>query len=218
MHIDVYSDTICPWCYIGKRRLAKALDNWGRGTATISWRAFQLNPEMPPAGMDRQSYLSLKFGGATRASQIYGVIADNGRREDIPFAFDRIQRTPNTVDSHRLTRFAARVGRQEAVVEALFRAYFLNGIDIGDRDSLAALATSCGLDGRSVATYLASDRDFEDVQAEDRRARRLGIDGVPCFIVNGKYALSGAQEPEAFAPIFELAASEESAATDYQTA
>ena len=219
VHIDIYSDTVCPWCYIVKRRLAKALEAWGRDPATVSWRTFQLNPEMPATGMDRQTYLSLKFGGEARASQIYGVIADNGRREDIPFAFDRIERTPNTIDSHRLTRFAERAGKQDDVVEALFRAYFLDGLDIGDRDNLAGLAASCGLDGPSVSAYLASDRDNADVQAEDRRARRLGIDGVPCFIVNGRYALSGAQEPEAFAPIFELAASEGPAVqADYRMA
>ena len=219
VHIDIYSDTVCPWCYIGKRRLTKALKAWGRSPVSVSWRTFQLNPEMPATGMDRQAYLSLKFGGEVRASQIYGVIADNGRREDIPFAFDRIERTPNTIDSHRLIRFAERAGKQDDLVETLFRAYFLDGVDIGDPSNLAAIAGSCGLDGPSVTAYLESDRDVTDIQAEDRRARRLGIDGVPCFIVNGRYALSGAQEPEAFAPIFELAASERPASqVDYRMA
>ena len=211
MHIDVYSDTVCPWCYIGKRRLSAALQQWDRTPVTVRWRAFQLNPEMPGAGMNRQSYLSLKFGGESRATRIYGMIAENGRREEIPFEFDRISRTPNTVDSHRLTRFAARAGRQDEIVEALFQAYFIDGIDIGDRSELVTIAEKSGLDGPSVAAYLASDRDVADILAEDRRARRLGIEGVPCFIINSKYALSGAQEPEAFAPMFELAASEKPA-------
>ncbi len=162
--------------------------------------------------MDRKVYLALKFGGEARAAQIYGLIADNGRKERIPFQFDRIERTPNTIDSHRLTRFAARAGKQDAVVEALFEAYFVEGVDIGNRTNLSKIAVSCGFDETSVVAYLASDRDVADIRAEDRRARRLGIDGVPYFIINGRYALSGAQEPEAFIPMFELAATEAVAA------
>ncbi len=208
MNIDIYSDTVCPWCYVGKQRLTKALTRWQRTPVSINWRAFQLNPDMPPDGMDRQTYLSLKFGGDARANQIYSLIVENGQRENIPFKFDRIARTPNTVDSHRLARLAARAGRQDEVVEAMFQAYFVDGIDIGDKAELVRIADGAGLDGPSVASYLETDQDVADVLAEDRRARRLGIEGVPCFIINGRYALSGAQEPEAFVPLFELAGTE----------
>ncbi|RMD61364.1 MAG: DsbA family oxidoreductase [Alphaproteobacteria bacterium] len=205
MILDIFSDTICPWCFIGKRRLERALRERPQPGLHIRWRAFQLNPDMPPEGMDRQRYLELKFGGAANAKAVYDQVRAAGESEGIPFAFERIARTPNTVDSHRLIRFAERLGRQDDVVEALFTAYFLNGKDIGDRDVLTTVAASAGLNADEVHAFLASDAEVEGVRAEDATARRAGINGVPCFVFNGAYALAGAHPPEVLFQLFDLA-------------
>jgi predicted DsbA family dithiol-disulfide isomerase len=204
MHIDIVSDVICPWCYIGKRRLERALKARGDEDVSLSWRAFQLNPEMPPGGMPREAYLAAKFGNAANASRLYATVAEAGAAEGIRFAFDRIRRTPNTRDAHRLIRYAGRNGAAGPLVEALFVAYFSDGRDLGDRDTLAGIASATGLDRTAVAQYLESGAGEQEMLAEDRAARRLGINAVPCFIVDGGYAISGAQEPEFFFPLFDL--------------
>ncbi len=210
MNIDIFSDTVCPWCFIGKRRLERALAERPELRPTIRWRAFQLNPQMPHEGMDRQRYLALKFGGAARASELYDTIHKVGESEGIAFRFDAIARTPNTVMSHRLLRFAEGHGCDGPLSEALFKAYFLDGQDIGDVAVLTAVAAEAGIDGEKARAFLESEELEQEILAEDQFARRLGIAGVPCFIVDGKYALSGAQEPEAFYPIFEMAAQDQS--------
>jgi predicted DsbA family dithiol-disulfide isomerase len=212
MRIDIFSDVICPWCFIGKRRLDKALAMRPQPDLQIRWRAFQLNPGMPEEGMDRQAYLAAKFGGPESAQRIYDTVGAAGAREGIAFAFDRIRRTPNTVAAHRLIRFSARHGRQDAVVEALFRAYFLDGRLVGEKPVLGAIAAEAGLDAADAGAFLDGTEETDTVLAEDTYARRLGIGGVPCFIVDGKYALSGAQEPEAFLPVFDLVAGEAASA------
>lgn len=205
MIIDVYSDPICPWCYIGKRRLESALEQFGRTHgATIRWRAFQLNPGMPPEGLARDEYLALKFGGEKRAGQIYEMIGKAGAEVEIPFAFDKIARTPNTIQAHRLIRYAARTDHGDDVVEALFQGYFVDGRDLGDDAVLVEFAGECGLDRDDVRCYLAGTEDEEDVRAEHDLAVSLNITGVPCFIVDGRYAVEGAQKAEAFGPIFDL--------------
>ncbi len=204
MHIDIVSDVICPWCFIGKRRLERALALRPGLPVEISWRPFQLNPDMPPEGMERAAYLAAKFGGSAHAERIYVSVAEAGATVGIPFAFDRIRRTPNTRDAHRLIRWAAAQGRADAAVERLFAAYFVEGRDIGDRASLAAIAGEAGLDADEAAQWLDSPAEIEPVLAEDRGARRLGINAVPCFIFERQYAVSGAQEPEFFLPIFDL--------------
>jgi predicted DsbA family dithiol-disulfide isomerase len=204
MHIDIVSDVICPWCYIGKKRLERALAERPEIPVSTSWRAFQLNPDMPPEGMERSAYLAAKFGGQGHAQRIYGAITAAGAAEGISFAFDRIRRTPNTVDAHRLIRFASRSGRGGETVEALFRAYFTEGRDIGDRAILAEVAQETGFERGEVFLYLAGNGGRDETQAEDRAARRLGINAVPCFILEGGYAISGAQEPEFFFPLFDL--------------
>lgn len=208
MRIDIFSDVICPWCFIGKKRLEKALELRPLPDLQIHWRAFQLNPGMPEEGMDRQAYLAAKFGGPESAQRIYDTVGAAGRRSGVAFAFDKITRTPNTVAAHRLVRFAERFGRQDAMVEGLFQSYFLEGRNLSDKDSLAEIAAGAGLDRAAVRGYLDSDEDTETVLAEDAYARKLGIGGVPCFIVDGRYALSGAQEPEAFLPVFDLVGTE----------
>ncbi len=205
MIIDVFSDPICPWCYIGKRRLESALDQYGRaGDTTVRWRVFQLNPAMPPEGMARNAYLALKFGGVERANQIYEAVGQAGAEVGIPFAFDKIERTPNTVQAHRLIRHAARSGHDGDLVEALFCAYFIDGRDLSDDAVLADIAGSCGMDAGECHTYLAGRDDEEEVRGEHEFAVSLNITGVPCFILGGRYAVVGAQQPEAFGPVFDL--------------
>lgn len=205
MIIDVFSDPICPWCFIGKRRLEKALELYEMtGRVTVRWRAFQLNPGMPRDGMERADYLALKFGGGERATQIYEMIREAGEGVDIPFAFDRIKRTPNTINAHRLIRFAGRSGLDGVVMETLFQSYFLEGKDIGDDAVLCEIAETCGLGGDTFRVWLESGEEEEDVRQEHDFAVSLNIDGVPCFIVDNRYAVVGAQEAEAFGPVFDL--------------
>jgi len=205
MIIDVFSDPICPWCFIGKRRLESALEQFGRADdATVRWRAFQLNPGMPPEGMARNAYLALKFGGNERASQIYETIGQAGSEIGIAFAFEKIERTPNTIQAHRLVRHAARTGRDGDLVEALFRGYFLEGRDLSDDTVLVDIAGDCGMDAEDSRRYLASQEDEQEIRAEQDFAVSLNITGVPCFIVDGRYAVVGAQEPDAFGPVFDL--------------
>ncbi len=207
MRIDIISDTVCPWCFIGKRRLERALAARPDLPVEIGWRPFQLNPDMPREGMDRARYLKEKFGESS-GGEVYRAIVEAGAGEGIAFDFKAIRRTPNSIASHRLIRHAAEAGRQDAVVEGLFRAYFEAGQDIGDIDTLTAVAASAGMDRDEVAAYLASDADEERVLAEDELARRLGINGVPCFIFERKYMISGAQSPEIFLQAFEMVAGE----------
>jgi predicted DsbA family dithiol-disulfide isomerase len=204
MRIDIVSDVICPWCFIGKRRLEKALALRSELEPEITWRPFQLNPSMPDEGMERRAYLAAKFGGDAHADRIYANVTEAGATVGIPFAFDRIRRTPNTRDAHRLIRYAALAGRADAAVEALFQAYFIEGRDIGSHATLTEVAGELGLDEKAAALWLASPAERDDVLAEDRGARRLGINAVPCFIFAGQYAISGAQEPEFFFPVFDL--------------
>jgi predicted DsbA family dithiol-disulfide isomerase len=205
MRLDIYSDTICPWCFVGKRRLERALAMRSPADLTIQWRAFQLNPGMPAEGMDRREYLEVKFGGSDRASRIYDAVRAAGESEGIDFAFERIERTPNTFDSHRLLRLAHGSGQQAELLEALFQAYFSRGADIGNRRVLLDCAERAGLDVGAAERFLANGAEAESTLAEDRLARRQGINGVPCFIFNGRFALSGAQPPEALTQLLDLA-------------
>jgi predicted DsbA family dithiol-disulfide isomerase len=204
MRIDIVSDAICPWCYIGKRRLEKALEMAPQPELEIGWRPFQLNPEMPVEGIDRKAYLRAKFGddaGGKNYDRITGI----GQEVGIPFAFDLIRRTPNTILAHRLIRYATREKQQDPMVEALFRGYFTAGKDIGDPETLAEIAAATGLDAAAVHAYLAGTEDDETIRSEDAFARQIGISGVPCFIIDRQYAISGAQRPEAFLEVFEIA-------------
>ncbi len=203
--VDIVSDTICPWCYIGKRRFERALAQSGRNDIAISWRPFQLNPDMPAEGMTRDDYVRAKFGGGDRPRQIYQAIAESGREAGIEFQFSRIRRTPNTVLSHRLIHWSAKQERQDETVGELFKAYFEEGLDIGDIDTLVECARRADLDPYAAHRYLLGDEGRQEVVASDVYARRLGINGVPCFIVNRKYAVSGAQPPSAFVEVFNLA-------------
>jgi predicted DsbA family dithiol-disulfide isomerase len=193
--IDVVSDAICPWCFVGKRRLDRALAlARGRYEVAVTWRPFELNPEMPAAGMNRRHYLAEKFGSAEAARSADRRIEAIGREEGIGFAFDRIQRMPNTVAAHRLIRFGKLARRQDAVVERLFQGYFEEGADLGDASDLADLAESAGLERSDVAAMLAGEDGVAEVRAETEVARRLRVDSVPSYIFNRTYALAGAQD------------------------
>ncbi len=205
MRLDIFSDPICPWCFIGKRRLARALAARPDLQIEVHWRAFQLNPEMPAEGMDRQLYLELKFGGPAAAQRIYETIKEAGVSEKIDFDFGAIRRTPNTVNAHRLIRRAGLEGEQDAVVEALFERYFLAGEDIGDAAVLMKVAEEAGLATTDLKAFLAGTEESDVVRSEDALARRTGIQGVPTFIFANRFALSGAHEPEVLIQMFELA-------------
>jgi len=194
--IDIVSDVVCPWCYIGKRRLEAALA--GRaGSPQIRWHPFQLNPDIPPGGCDRRRYLEEKFGGPQRASEIYARVEAAGREVGIPFDFQRIERQPNTVDAHRLIAWtqANAADRADTLVERLFRAYFTEGANIGEIDVLVRLAGEAGIDGAAARGHLASDAGRAEVAAADQRSKATGISGVPFFIFNRRLAVSGAQPP-----------------------
>lgn len=205
MKIDIIVDTVCPWCYVGKIRFEKALSIRPQKNLEVGWRAFQLNPQMPPEGMDRRQYVVEKFGGLERATTIHGALVRAGAEEGIEFNFSKIDRTPNTINSHRLVRYAAEQGLQTPVISAIFDAYFLAGKDIGEAEILADIGEEAGLDRHQTLEFLNSDRDTATILAEDDLARRLGVNGVPCFIVNRKYAVSGAQSPEVLVQVFDLA-------------
>lgn len=215
MRIDIVSDTVCPWCFIGKRRLERALEERPDLDVEICWHPFQLNPDMPADGLDRESYLNAKFGGRERAAQIYAAIAAAGAEEGIEFDFARIERTPNTLDSHCLIHWAAAAGCQDQVVEKLFELYFIEGRDLGDRALLVEVAREAGMDGDEIEQKFADAHDRAFIRDEDAAARELGVAGVPFFIINRKFAVSGAQDPQVFLQVFELAlkeAAEEAAA------
>ena len=199
MQIEVYSDVVCPWCFIGKRRLEQALETVGYAQqAHIAWRPFQLNPTMPKEGMDRRVYLDAKFGGAEARRAVEDRVATAGEADGIEFAFDRIARTPNTFDAHRLIWFAEQQGCQDQVVEALFHSYFTKGSEIPDLDSLAEIASYCGLNREEGERFLASGQGVEEVRAEEAAGHRMGVRGVPYFVLNGRYTISGAQPPDIF--------------------
>lgn len=197
MRIDVFSDVVCPWCFIGKRRLDAALSAVGIADANVRWHAFQLNPGLPAEGIDRRRYLKEKFGGPETAERIHRRLNEAGLSVGIEFRFDRIERSPNSFDAHRVLKLATAQGRQHALKEALFKAYFLDGRDLGDRNTLVAIAGETGVEG-DVATWISGDAGAKEVREDLAAAVELGISGVPFFIFAGRYALPGAQPPEVF--------------------
>ena len=205
MQIDVVSDTVCPWCFIGKRRLARALEMRPEIAFEVQWRPYQLDPNIPREGVDRASYMKAKFGDGPRVAAMSDALKAEGLREDISFAFEKIDRRPNTIDSHRLIRWAASAGMQDTVVERLFAAYFLEGRDIGDPGVLEFLAADAGMDSIQVAELLADDTDRAAVEREAKLAGEMGITGVPTFIFASKYVISGAREAEVLVQVIDKA-------------
>ncbi|MDH5668130.1 MAG: DsbA family oxidoreductase [Nitrospira sp.] len=198
LRIDIYSDVICPWCYVGKRRLEKALSLLdGTLRTKVTWRPFQLNPTMPKEGMERTEYLTAKFGSVeTYVRVVEDQIVAAGSDEPIPFAFGKIARTPNTFLAHRLIWYGEQQGCQNELVELLFKSYFQNGADIGSRDVLAGLAEQVGL---TAEAFVFGDEGTAEVQSEEAVGRRLGIRSVPCFVLDQTYSIQGAQPAEQLA-------------------
>jgi predicted DsbA family dithiol-disulfide isomerase len=202
--IDVVSDVVCPWCYLGKKRLERALAENGEATQ-VRWRPYQLDPTIPAGGLDRQAYMRNKFGDDGRLEQIHERLRALGAEEGIAYAFDKIERSPNTLDAHRLIRWAAEAGVQDAVVDRLFSLYFEQGRDIGDRKLLAEVARAAGMDAQSVEKRLAEGTDEREVQQEIAQAQSLGVTGVPFFIFASRFGVPGAQSAEVLTSALERA-------------
>jgi predicted DsbA family dithiol-disulfide isomerase len=202
--IDVISDAVCPWCWIGKRHLDRAVPALARQGLrfAVNWLPFQLNPELPAGGVDHEAFRARKFGSLARAREAEAKVAAAGAALGLAFRFDLIRRTPNTVDAHRVIRLAGRQGVQGAVVEALFQGFFAEGADIGDPATLAALAGGAGLDAQAVAAMLAGNAERAEVLAEDQSARGAGLDGVPSFVMRGYVLFSGAVPAETMVEAF----------------
>jgi predicted DsbA family dithiol-disulfide isomerase len=190
--IDVVSDVICPWCFLGKHRLEKAISQVPEVSVTVRWRPFFLDPNIPAGGVARKDYLTAKFGEA-RLATLHDPLVKAGQEEGVPYNFDKITRTPNTLDAHRLIRWAANAGKQGDMVTALFNAYWRDGEDIGDRATLARLAGACGLDGKAIAAEFEKDTNKLQVHQEVRQAQTMGIQGVPTFIFGESMGITGAQ-------------------------
>ena len=201
VRLDIISDPICPWCYIGKAQLDRAIAETGVNPFDIGWRIFQLNPDMPAEGMDRRSYLEAKFGGPERAKEIYARIEKAAAEAGIAVHFDRIGRTPNTMDAHRLIRWSRTTGHQHDLVGRLFVDYFERGRDISDHEVLVEAAAAVGMERDVVSRLLAGEADRDQLREEDRAAREMGVNGVPCFVVGGRYVLQGAQPAETWAKV-----------------
>ncbi len=194
--LDIISDPICPWCAIGKAKLDAALAARPDHKFEIEWHPFQLNPEMPPEGMDRREYLELKFGGKEGAISVYSQIAEAAEEVGVTVNFEKILRTPNTLNAHRLIHWAGLEGVQTEVVSKLFTAYFEEGQDISDHQVLMDIAASAGLEREKIGKLLAQDIDRDDIRKRDKNAREKGVRGVPCFIVDNHYVIQGAQSAE----------------------
>lgn len=197
--IDVISDIVCPWCFLGKRRLEAALGMTPEVEATVRWKPFRLDPTIPPDGIPRRDYLERKFGSLDAVQPMHDQLEALGQQERIDFRFDLIERSPSSVDAHRLIRWCGSEGSQDAAVERLFQAYFTEGQDIGDAGVLAAAAEDAGLDPQEAAKRLATDQDRKAVEDEIDNAYAIGVSGVPCFIIDSRYAVMGAQEAHTLA-------------------
>ncbi len=202
--VDVISDVICPWCFVGKRRLEKAVHSIdAQHEVRVRWHPFQLNPHMPKEGIHRKDYRTAKFGSWQKSLALDAQMTEVGASDGIAFALDRIERTPNTVNAHRLIGLAGEEGVQDAVVEALFRAYFCEGRNIGDRETLLDVVAGVRLTRGRAKELLDGGEGLDAIRAAEERARQLRVQGVPFFSFNSDAALSGAQQPEVFRAAFE---------------
>lgn len=204
LSVDVISDVICPWCFIGKRRLEKAIAAHG-GPVRVRWHPFQLNPAMPKEGISRREYRIRKFGSWERSLELDANIVAVGKQEGIHFDFDRMERTPNTLDAHRLIWLADKDGVQDALVEALFRAYFTEGRDISNPQTLIDVVAEAGLDRKRAEATLNSDEGLDAIKEAGEQARRFRVDSVPFFVINNEITLGGAQPPDVFLTAFNQA-------------
>ncbi|MGB8621850.1 MAG: DsbA family oxidoreductase [Paracoccaceae bacterium] len=201
--LDILSDPICPWCYIGKTYLDQVLGRHPDHPFTIEWHPFQLNPDMPPEGMDRHTYLEAKFGGKDGALKAYAPIVERAEQAGLKIDFAAIGRTPNTLNAHRLIHWSGIEGRQTPVVSFLFEAYFVQGRDIGATDVLVEVAERAEMDGPVVRRLLEGDADAEMIRARDAHARQRGVTGVPTFVLANTHVLVGAQEPQVWEQVID---------------
>lgn len=208
LKLDVISDPICPWCYIGKTHLDRAMAMRPDHGFVIEWHPFQLNPTMPPEGMDRRAYLEGKFGDPEGAARAYAPVVSTAQKAGLTINFDAIQTTPNTIDAHRLIHWGGAAGCQTAIVDHLFDAYFVKGQNIGDHSVLADIAKACGLDRLEVASRLDSDHDLAATRARDSQIRKMGVSSVPTFVVLNQHVVSGAQPPETWVSIIDQIAAQ----------
>ena len=199
--LDIMSDPICPWCYIGKAHLDKALAAHPDHPFVIEWHPFQLNPDMPAEGMGRRAYLEGKFGGKEAAVRAYAPVVEHAQKAGLNINFEGMQRTPNTLNAHRLIHWAGIEGRQTAAVSALFKAYFVDCRDIGDTEVLADIADSIEMDAAVVTRLLNTEEDAQAIRDRDSHSRAMGVNSVPTFIVGGQHAVPGAQPPELWAQV-----------------
>lgn len=197
--VDVVSDVMCPWCFIGKRRLEAALRSVPQLDVHVRWHPFQLDATLPKTGKDRQQYLSDKFGGLERAAAIYSNIKAAGLEEGIDFAFDDIKLSPNTLDCHRLILWSRADKLQDELVERLFKAYFLDGEDLTKAETLVRISDEAGMESDLVEHLLGTETDLDKVEAGIQKAQESGVTGVPCFIIDGRFVLAGAEKPETIA-------------------
>jgi predicted DsbA family dithiol-disulfide isomerase len=200
--IDIYSDNICPWCYIGLNKLKLAISEFPNAKFNLIWRPFQLNPNMPKEGMDRQKYLNDKFNGKENVKKVYDQINKAGLDNNIHFQFQKILITPNSFISHKLLALAYKYDKQTEVVETLFYDYFIEGIDIGNLDEIVRIAKQHNIYDKFTYKYIQSNEDNQNLLEEEKQARALGIQGVPCYIINKKFVLFGSQDKISFLDIF----------------
>jgi len=208
LSIDVVSDVVCPWCFIGKRRLEKAIAMKPEIAVAVRWHPFFLNPWIPREGVDRKTYLEKKFGSADRYEAIAQRVAGAAAAEGLTYAIGKIGRQPNTLDCHRLILWAQNMGDPSRMKQRLMDLYFTEGADLTDRETLVRAARECGLDGERTRQLLDGDTDVDAVERQAQSAKEAGIEGVPCFIFGGALAVSGAQAPEYLASAIERAAAQ----------
>lgn len=194
--LDIFSDPVCPWCYIGKARLERALEQRPDHPFVIEWHPYMLNPTLPREGMDRREYLQARFGSPEEVVRLHLPVQQACDEIGLPLALNKMTRMPSTLDAHRLVHWAGLEGRQHAVVSALFRANWAEGRDIGDQATLARIAGEAGLDSAMIARLLASDADVDEIRARDAEIRERGLRGVPGFLIGRRYVLNGAQPVE----------------------
>lgn len=197
--IDVISDVMCPWCYIGKKRLEKAIKSVPDIQVDVRWHPYQLDPTLPPEGKDRATYLNEKFGGAERAEAAYERVRQAGREEGIPFAFEKIEVSPNTLDAHRLILWSRSDDLQDDVVERLFRAYFIEGRNLAKSETLVQISAEAGMQSDLVEQLFETDSDLAKLKRQIDQASEMGVTGVPFFIIDGRFALAGAEDPATIA-------------------
>ena len=209
MRIDIVFDSVCPWCYVGKRRFDRALSLRPKLKPEIQYRSFLLNPDLPAGGVDRHEFLERKFGSSQQYDRVVEGLILTGKSEGINFALDKINKTPNSAKSHRLVRLAETIGAQGKALDAVFAAYFEQGLDIGDPEILISLAEGIGIERQIAMTHMLGESDLTSVFNENARMHRLGVTGVPCYIFNGDKAISGAQEPEVIVRMLDMVSTQE---------